>query len=82
MSGARRRWRRIVLGEAGPVPALILAGVTLVITFIVIAGPRALAAAGDRAVAPSPRGRRPRSPCCPAAPRPASSSAWRPALPP
>ncbi|HEX9065256.1 MAG TPA: hypothetical protein VF843_09115 [Streptosporangiaceae bacterium] len=46
-----RRWRRVVLGEAGPVPALILAGVTLVISFIVIAGPRALAAAGDRAVA-------------------------------
>ncbi len=51
MIGGRRGWRRIVLGEAGPAPALILAGVTLVITFIVLAGPRALAAAGDRAVA-------------------------------
>lgn len=50
MSGGRR-WRRILLGEAGPAPALILAGVTLVIALIVIAGPRALAAAGNRALA-------------------------------
>ena len=48
MTGAR--WlRRLVLGEAGPAPALVLAGVTLVITFIVAAGPRALAAADTRA---------------------------------
>ncbi len=48
MTGARRL-RRLVLGEAGPAPALVLAGVTVVITFIVAAGPRALAAADTRA---------------------------------
>ena len=49
MSGGRRL-RKVLLGKAGPGPALILAGVTLIITFIVVAGPRALSAAGDRAV--------------------------------
>ena len=49
MSGPRRRVRRLVLGEAGPAPALVLAGVALVIAFIVTAGPRALAAADTRA---------------------------------
>ncbi len=41
--------RRTVLGEAGPAPALVLAGVALVISFIVTAGPLALTAAGNRA---------------------------------
>lgn len=41
--------RRVVLGEAGRLPALILAGMALVIAFIVTAGPLALTAAGDRA---------------------------------
>ncbi|MDR2987425.1 MAG: hypothetical protein LBV34_21570 [Nocardiopsaceae bacterium] len=49
MTGLRRRLRRIVLGEAGPAPALALAGVAIVIAFIVAAGPRALAAADNRA---------------------------------
>lgn len=49
-----RRWqksalRRLVLGEAGPAPALVLAGVALVIAFIVTAGPLALTSAGNRA---------------------------------
>src|SRR5215468_3597959 len=49
ISELRRRVRRLVLGEAGPAPALVLAGVALVIAFIVAAGPRALAAADNRA---------------------------------
>jgi putative ABC transport system permease protein len=49
MSALRRRLRRLVLGEAGPAPALVLAGVALVIAFIVAAGPRALAVADNRA---------------------------------
>jgi putative ABC transport system permease protein len=49
MSDRRRRARRLVLGEAGPAPALVLAGVAIVIAFIVAAGPRALAAADNRA---------------------------------
>src|SRR5262245_10291451 len=49
MSGLRRRFRSIVLAEAGPAPALVLAGVAMVIAFIVVAGPRALAAAETRA---------------------------------
>ena len=49
MSDLRRRARRLVLGEAGPAPALVLAGVALVIAFIVTAGPRALTAADTRA---------------------------------
>jgi putative ABC transport system permease protein len=44
-----RRLRRLVLGEAGPAPALVLVGVTLVIAVIVTVGPRALAAADTRA---------------------------------
>ncbi|HKR71998.1 MAG TPA: hypothetical protein VJT16_24410 [Streptosporangiaceae bacterium] len=49
MNDLRRRLRRLVLGEAGPAPALVLAAVAMVIAFIVAAGPRALAAADDRA---------------------------------
>ena len=49
MNDLRRRLRRLVLGEAGPAPALVLAGVAVVIAFIVAAGPRALAAADNRA---------------------------------
>src|SRR6185437_6379314 len=49
MSTSGRRARRLVLGEAGPAPALVLAGVAMVIAFIVAAGPRALAAADNRA---------------------------------
>jgi putative ABC transport system permease protein len=49
MSDRRRRARRLVLGEAGPAPALVLAGVAMVIAFIVAAGPRALAVADNRA---------------------------------
>jgi putative ABC transport system permease protein len=44
-----RRLQRLVLGEGGPAPALVLAGVTLVIAVIVTVGPRALAAADTRA---------------------------------
>jgi len=44
-----RRLQRLVLGEAGPAPALVLVGVTLVIAVIVTVGPRALAAADTRA---------------------------------
>lgn len=41
--------RRLMFGEAGPAPALVLAGVALVIAFITIAGPRALVSADNRA---------------------------------
>jgi putative ABC transport system permease protein len=53
--GGRRRGartsavRRLVLGEAGFAPAVILAGVALVISFVAIAGPRALVTADNRA---------------------------------
>jgi len=49
MSHPRRRLRRIILGEAGLAPALVLAGVAMVTAFIVVAGPRALATADTRA---------------------------------
>jgi putative ABC transport system permease protein len=42
--------RRVVTGEAGAVPALVLASVAMVIAFIATAGPRALASAYNRAV--------------------------------
>jgi len=42
--------RRVVTGEAGLAPALVLAGVALVIAFIATAGPRALVSAYNRAV--------------------------------
>ncbi len=41
--------RRLAFGEAGPRPALILAGVALITSFISIAGARALVSAGDTA---------------------------------
>src|SRR5215467_3260694 len=50
MSHPRRRLRRVILGEAGLAPALVLAGVALVTAFIVVAGPRALATADTRAI--------------------------------
>jgi len=49
MKDLSRRMRRLVLGEAGPAPALVLAAVAMVMAFIVAAGPRALAAADNRA---------------------------------
>ena len=49
MRSAGHALRRIVLGEAGPAPALVLAGVAMVIAFIVVAGPRALVSANNRA---------------------------------
>jgi putative ABC transport system permease protein len=41
--------RRLVLGESGAAPALVLAGMALVVAFIVTAAPLALASAGNRA---------------------------------
>ena len=49
MRAAGHALRRVVLGEAGPAPAWVLAGVAMVIAFIVVAGPRALASADNRA---------------------------------
>jgi len=51
MTGARRLavLRRVVLGEAGAAPALVLAAVAVVISFVVTFGPLALVSAGDRA---------------------------------
>src|ERR1022692_2013049 len=49
MRAAGHALRRVVLGEAGPAPAWVLAGVALVIAFIVVAGPRALVSADNRA---------------------------------
>ena len=44
-----RALRRLVLGESGPAPALVLAGVALVIALIVTGGPRALVSADNQA---------------------------------
>ncbi len=41
--------RRLVLGESGAAPALVLAGMALVVAFIVTAAPLALASEGNRA---------------------------------
>ena len=41
--------RRLVVGEAGQAPALVLGGVALMIAFITTAGPRALVSAENRA---------------------------------
>ena len=49
MRAAGHALRRVVLGEAGPAPAWVLAGVAMVIAFIVVAGPRALVSADNRA---------------------------------
>jgi putative ABC transport system permease protein len=49
VSAGRRPLRRVVLGEAGPAPALVLAGVAVVVAFIVVAGSRELVSADNRA---------------------------------
>ena len=49
MRSAGHVLRLVVLGEAGPAPAWVLAGVAMVIAFIVVAGPRALVSADNRA---------------------------------
>ena len=49
MRAAGHALRRVALGEAGPAPAWVLAGVAMVIAFIVVAGPRALLSADNRA---------------------------------
>src|ERR1700722_2283773 len=48
-SAARRRLARLILGEAGVTPALVLAGVALIVTLISMAGARALVAADNTA---------------------------------
>jgi putative ABC transport system permease protein len=49
MTGLSGRARRVLAGDAGPAPALVLAGVAVIIAFIAVAGPRALTVAGNSA---------------------------------
>jgi putative ABC transport system permease protein len=45
-----RRLRRLAIGESGPAPALVLAGVSLVVAFISLAGARGLVSADNSAI--------------------------------
>ena len=48
-SGQHRRLRRLAVGEAGAAPALVLAGIAVVVAFISVFGTRALVSADNSA---------------------------------